>query len=827
MGALAARAELTVRTSYLGGSRMDTVTSVAVDASGNIYVAGWTESDDLPVANAAQSRSGGGVDAFVAKLTPGREALIYLTYLGGSFDDRAFSVAVDGSGNAYVAGATSSPNFPAVNAYQGRSGGGRDAFIAKLSPGGVLLYNTYIGGSGADVAQGIAIDGLGNVYAAGVTDSADFPIRNAAQAMYGGVQDGFVLKLNQAGALVYSTYVGGSLTDSATAIAVDASGCAYITGSTESSNFPSVSAFQPKRGGGMDAFVVKVSASGQQFVFSSYLGGASGSFASIPEYGAAIAVGADEAVYVAGVTGPGFPVAGTVSTAATGAEDAFAVKIARGGGSVVFARYLGGRSADYATSVAVTKSGQLGVAGYTSSPDFPNAATRNGFTGYLVFLEPDGRVNYKAAAGAEGPDTILSVALRSGNIYVAGQTRSVSLPSPGPVGPRLTGMFDGFVGVLADSVPLPEPLRFVPVPPCRLLDTREGTGAFGGPALAGDSARDIVVPDGPCGIPRTAKAYSLNVAVVPFGALGFLTVWPAGQARPLASTLNSDGRVKSNAAIVGAGTGGAISVYGTAATALVLDINGYFVDAADPAGLTFYAVNPCRVADTRSPAGTFGGPRLAGGASRTFPIPASPCGIPSTAKAYMFNFTSVPKQPGLYVTAWPTGASRPNASSLNAARLTPTANAVIVPAGTGGSVDVFTSGETDLVIDVNGYFAPPGLGGLALYPLTPCRVLDTRLGAGAQPFGGVLDVYIRDTGCGVPIVAQGYVLNATAVPAGPLGYLTLWPYTWPQPGASCLNASDAAVTGNMVIVPAAGGAISVFASNATHLVLDLFGFWAP
>jgi len=370
-------------------------------------------------------------------------------------------------------------------------------------------------------------------------------------------------------------------------------------------------------------------------------------------------------------------------------------------------------------------------------------------------------------------------------------------------------------------------LNFVPLAPCRIADTRDANGPFGGPFIVGQAVRDFVIPNSDCGIPASAQAYSLNVAVVPRGPLGYLTVWPAGQAQPVVATLNStDGRIKSNAAIVPAGAAGAISLFVTDPADVVLDINGYFVLASEPGSLQFYPLTPCRVADTRDAPGPFGGPGIAAGGSRTFPIPASQCNIPASAQAYSFNFAAVPKEP-LYLTAWPNGQAMPLVASLNAAHLVATSNAVIVPAGTGGSVDVFASGATDLVIDINGYFAPPGAGGLSLYNLQPCRVTDTRNPAGSPPFNGAIDIDPTASGCGTLSTAQAYVFNATVVPPGPLGYLTLWPQGTVQPLVASLNATEGAITGNMAIVPTGNGSISAFGSQPTHLVLDIFGYFAP
>jgi len=369
--------------------------------------------------------------------------------------------------------------------------------------------------------------------------------------------------------------------------------------------------------------------------------------------------------------------------------------------------------------------------------------------------------------------------------------------------------------------------HFVPVTPCRILDTRNANGPFGGPAIAAGTSRDFVIPNSACGIPSLVGAYSLNVAVVPRGPLGYLTAWPSGQPQPLVATLNSDGRIKSNAAIVPAGANGAISLFATDTTDVVLDINGYFVSSANPSTLAFYPVTPCRIADTRNASGPLGGPSLTSGGARAFPILASPCGVPGTAQAYSLNFAAVPHGPLGYLTAWPTGQSQPMVASLNAPTGTVVANAVIVPSGANGDVEIYSTDVTDLVIDIDGYFAPEGPGGLALYPSSPCRVLDSRLPAGTPPFSTTINVNVAASACAVPSAAQAYVFNATVVPPGLLGYLTMWPQGQPQPVAASLNALDGAITSNLAIVPTTNGSISVFPFNPTHLVLDLFGYFAP
>ena len=188
----------------------------------------------------------------------------------------------------------------------------------------------------------------------------------------------------------------------------------------------------------------------------------------------------------------------------------------------------------------------------------------------------------------------------------------------------------------------PTALAFYPVTPCRIADTRNAVGQLGGPSFGAGQSRTFPIQSA-CNLPATAQAYSLNFAVVPGGPLGYLTAWPTGQTMPLAASLNAlTGTVVANAAIVPAGTSGAIDVFVSDTTDLVIDINGYFVPATDPTALAFYPVTPCRIADTRNAAGPLGGPSLGGGQSRTFPILTSACNLPATAQAYSLNFAVVP-----------------------------------------------------------------------------------------------------------------------------------------------------------------------------------------
>jgi len=389
---------------------------------------------------------------------------------------------------------------------------------------------------------------------------------------------------------------------------------------------------------------------------------------------------------------------------------------------------------------------------------------------------------------------------------------------------------------------LPQAQQFYPLTPCRVADTRVGAGfagAQGPPYLSGGTSRNFAVA-GNCGVPANATAYSLNVTVVPrTGELGFLTTWPAGQTMPLASTLNAPvGQVVANAALVPAGTNGDIGIYASDDTDVLFDIDGYFAPPAS--GLQFYPLTPCRVADTRVGAGftgTQGPPYLSGGISRNFAVAGS-CGVPATAAAYSLNVTVVPRTDELgFLTTWPAGQTKPWASTLNSPAGAVVANAALVPAGTNGDIGIFASDNTDVLFDINGYFAPPSASGLDYYAMTPCRVADTRSGAGfpgqfGPPTMGAAtsrSFAVQSGVCNVPSVAAAYALNVTAAPsAGVLNYLTTWPAGQPQPWASTLNSPDGMAVANAALVPAGtAGAIGIYVSDPADVLFDINGFFAP
>jgi hypothetical protein len=361
-----------VYSTYLGGSGNDSGDSIAVDSSGNAYVAGETTSTNFPTASPHQPSNAGRTDAFITKLSSTGNSLIFSSYLGGSSNDDSVGIAVDTSGNIYLTGATSSSNFPTISLFPTTYAGGSDAYIAKINSSGSLVFSIYRGGSSDDYGNSIAVDSSGNAYVTGETLSTNFPTLSPYQASNAGLTDAFVVKINSLGSIVYSTYLGGSSDDYGDSIAVDSSENVYVTGETLSTNFPTVSPYQASNAGLNDAFVVKINSLGS-IVYSTYLGGSS------DDYGIGIAVDSSGNVYVTGGTlSTNFPTASPYQSSNAGNYDAFVTKINSSGSALQFSTYFGGGSDDYGIGIAVDSSENAYITGYTWSTNFPTASPYQG-----------------------------------------------------------------------------------------------------------------------------------------------------------------------------------------------------------------------------------------------------------------------------------------------------------------------------------------------------------------------------------------------------------------------------------------------------------------
>ncbi len=596
--------------SYLGGSDNDASRGVAVDSAGNFYVTGYTFSIDLHTTGTSLQPAyhGGtaftviGGDAFVAKYTPAG-VLSYLTYLGGSGDDCGGAIAVDSAGNAYVTGFTNSPDFPTVKgSFQTKFGGAGsgpagpgtgqynpsygDAFIAKLNPAGTaLVYSTYLGGSRNDVGDAIAVDSSGNAYVGGATLSTDFPTSNAYQAAFAGAGetpntpyytfgDGFLAKLNPAGtALIFSTYFGGELDDAVAALTLDSSGNVYIGGTTLSTKFPVLKAYQSKFGGASsvqttltvgDGYVAKFDPTGK-LQYSTYLGG------SADDAVMGLAVDSTGAAYVTGFTSsPNFPVSANAAQKTFAGPstligqrafvwgDAFVAKLAPSGSSLVWATYLGGDQDDAGMAIALDGDGNVIVGGFANTTNLPVTADalQKTFAGnspdvfsdstgdaLLAKVSADGTAFlYLSYYGGNSSDAISALVLDGqGNVIVGGSTTSTNLPITAATaaqtafggqnvhnetdveGDAFVAVFSGIASAAVAAVPTITSVinagsytdSLAPGSVAAVIGTNLGTSAAAGALVGGEAAQVLLATatQWSVAIPYTAATGSSTVTV--------------------------------------------------------------------------------------------------------------------------------------------------------------------------------------------------------------------------------------------------------------------------------------------------------------------------
>jgi len=449
---------------YLGGTGDDEGEAIAFDTNGNAYVTGETASTNFP-GFSSTNKLVGSTDVFVTKIAADGSSLVYSTYVGGTLNQSGNGIAVDSSGDAYVAGFTASTNFPiTTGAFQTKLGSGAvgNVCVFELGSSGALVYSTYLGGTGEDTGLGIALDSTNSAYVVGKTSSTDFPTQSPIQASLNGTSNGFVTKLNASGTapLVYSTYLGGGTGDFVGAVALDSSANAYVTGATASSSFPTTTgAFQTKcgtdgtcNGGLFDAFVTVIKADGSGYVYSTFLGGSS------DDAGDGIAVDSSGSAYVTGLTASSdFPVASALQGTYGGNSDAFVTKLNPAGSALVYSTYLGGAQYDLGASIALDGGNNAYVTGQTASSAFPTAgptqsALKGGNDAFVAEINSTGSAlafsTYLGGALDEddgGNFGAIAVDSAGAHIYVTGNTASVDFPTHAPFQLNSGGLTDAFV----------------------------------------------------------------------------------------------------------------------------------------------------------------------------------------------------------------------------------------------------------------------------------------------------------------------------------------------------------------------------------------------
>ncbi|MFW9863374.1 MAG: SBBP repeat-containing protein [Candidatus Thorarchaeota archaeon] len=435
---------------FIGGSDEDRSYHLALDDAGNVYVGGTTFSSDFPaVGGYDDSWNGGYSDCFVVKLDS-NGTIVYSTFIGGNDDDMIGGIGVDSSGCVYIAGSTASTNFPTVNALDDTIQQ-MDAFVCKLNAAGNdLVYSTFLGGALVDMGENLVVSSEGVVCVVGLTESSDFPRQNAIDNTHNGLDDCFVTKFTPTGSLVYSTYIGGSGWDHAYGVDMDTAGAVYVTGSSESLDFPTVSGHDDSNGGDWDTIAFKISPNGDFLDYSTYLGGSS------YDAGSSITVDSEGCAYITGETSSyDYPLWNPFQ-GEMGGIDAFLTKLGPTGDSLVFSTHIGGINYDRARDVAVNEWGEAIVIGGTPSSNFPvlNAYddTYNGvYDVFVIKFDTFGDPLFSTFFGGSESDGPGGICVDdNGYIYASGWTFSTDLPILNASDATHNGNEDAFVFKLMD-----------------------------------------------------------------------------------------------------------------------------------------------------------------------------------------------------------------------------------------------------------------------------------------------------------------------------------------------------------------------------------------
>jgi uncharacterized protein (TIGR03437 family) len=464
---------------YLGGPGYDYGQGIAVDASGSAYITGLSRAPTQPGLDPFQQPEGLNYNAFVIKMAPGGSGLIYYVFIGDQFED-GNAIAIDSTGAAVITGETRSLNFPTKNPFQATYGGGfNDGFVSKVSPDGLsLVFSSYIGGPSYDLGTGVAVDPTGSAYVSMQTARSSLPTNSDAfqRTLSGNGYHLYVFKLSPAGSITWGTYLASSGNEiGLTGIAVDSTGHVFLAGCTDSADFPTTeNAFQPTfpatAADVQIAFVSKLEPDGTGLVYSTFLGGTSGSGAEW------VAVDASGSAYVGGtVEGQDFPIKNAIQTNyGGGINDGFVAELTPGGDALVFSTFLGGSGDEYnCCSVALGPNGAIYVGGHTTSQDFPvknsiqpfrAAGTLLSGQGIFAQFNPGGSLVLSSFLGGSTDTWVAGIASdASGAIYLTGQTSDSDFPLMNPFQKTNGGLTDIFITkVKPDTLP-PSPFSATPI----------------------------------------------------------------------------------------------------------------------------------------------------------------------------------------------------------------------------------------------------------------------------------------------------------------------------------------------------------------------------
>jgi hypothetical protein len=705
---------------FLGGTSDEIGNGIAVDAAGNTYIVGTTQSPDFTTTAGAFDRTGavGTVsDVFVAKLNPAGTALVYATFIGGSNFEWGRAIAIDAAGNAYIAGQTKSSDFPTTRGAFDRTFGipgncprcaidNYDAFVTKLNAAGsALAYSTFLGGaSDIDDALGIAVDSAGSAYVTGETGSTDFPVTPGAfRTTRNGAYDAYVTKLNPAGsALVYSTFLGGSQVDFGVRIAVDASNNAYVLGNTSSTDFPTTAdAFDTTQNGAFDLFVTKLNAAGSALVYSTFIGGAGFDSAG------GLAIDSAGNAYVSGGTSsadyPVTPGAFQTVSQSSGGGGGFVTKLNAAGSALVFSTFLGDAGV---SGIALTPTGNMWLTGATTSLTFPT--TPDAFQGFLhagassteAFItelnSTGSALLYSTYLGGSNTDYGTDVRLDSaGNVYVTGKTLSSDFPTtPGAFDRVFKGELDIFWG---DAFITKLALTGGPPPPPPLPTVATVTAPFGVTGGPGNTVlATVTLTSGAQGTGAVVALTSSNPAVLSVPAnLTIPTGAQTGTVTAATSVVTADTPVTITASYNNSSKAATVTVSPVPPPAALQSI-GFFpnIVTGGTAALAILSVT--------SPAGPGGfTATLSANVPNIVTLPASVT-VPQGETNVAFNVPTavVTAQTGLTVFAMAGGRTELTPLYVNPAAPPPPPTVVLTVSATGRSGETVTSSPAGISVAV-------------------------------------------------------------------------------------------------------------------------------